>query len=450
MNNTLVLHLGTPKTGTTALQLFLVENSEELKKLGWSYPNLAKSVAEMDNKKYVENISCETNCRFLFFEKDKFSNSNSLRGKAWQVIRKELENYNVILSEEAFYHSAKEMEEVLKDIKSLYDNVKVVLYLRRQDRYAESLWNQEIKWRAFFSEEFNSWSEKLESVHYLSRLDMISEIIGKENLIVRVFEKEQFEGESHSISSDFMHSLGIKPDWTKFKKIKSVNKRLSSSSLEIKRIINKVMDRAEHPAILEQYRWFFLDLPNQIGDTNPCQEESYFSIQDRKEFLEKFESENITIAKKYLKRDSGDLFLDKRMDYLSTYVQATPMEEEIIRIFTYMINNRDKQALLLQVKGNRKLAYFGAGAKCQDMLKMMLELRADAIIDNSREKEGTFKAAGLYKVQVVHTSSIDDWSQYFVVVTCMNTDTIEQQLIGLGLQKGRDFVLAKDWFGWKA
>lgn len=42
MENTLLLHIGTPKTGTTALQKFLSENSEELKKQGWDFPDMLK------------------------------------------------------------------------------------------------------------------------------------------------------------------------------------------------------------------------------------------------------------------------------------------------------------------------------------------------------------------------------------------------------------------------
>ena len=449
MSNTLVLHIGTPKTGTTALQFFLYENSEELKKLGWSYPNLCKGIAEMDSQTYTENVVYEANCRFLFPIKEKFSDPNSIRGKAWELIKKELENYNVILSEEAFYYSQKEMVEVLKDLKSLYDNVKVVIYLRRQDKYVESLWNHEVKWNSFFCEEFSTWIQRIESVQYLSRLHMISEIVGKENLIVRIYEKEQFLGETHSIASDFLYSLGIEPDWTKFNKVKTVNKRLYGNNLEIKRIFNKMLDKTEHPAILEQYRWFFLNVSN-FGNNSEKVQDSYFSAEERADYLKSFEKDNITIAKEYLNREDGKLFLDEKVDYPSTYIKATPLEEEIIRTFVYLTNNRDKQSLLLQIIGDRKLAYFGAGAKCYDLLKMMMHLRADIIVDNSKDKEGTYKMAGYYKVPVVHTSSIEDWSQYFVVVTCMNTDEIEKQLSELGLQKGRDFVLAKEWFGWKS
>lgn len=42
LKNTLLLHIGTPKTGTTALQKFLSENSEELKKQGWDFPDMLK------------------------------------------------------------------------------------------------------------------------------------------------------------------------------------------------------------------------------------------------------------------------------------------------------------------------------------------------------------------------------------------------------------------------
>ena len=38
--NTLLIHIGMPKTGTTALQSFLFNNNSLLKKYGWCYPVL--------------------------------------------------------------------------------------------------------------------------------------------------------------------------------------------------------------------------------------------------------------------------------------------------------------------------------------------------------------------------------------------------------------------------
>ena len=37
---TLYLHIGTPKTATTSIQMFCVDNESVLKKLGYSYPIL--------------------------------------------------------------------------------------------------------------------------------------------------------------------------------------------------------------------------------------------------------------------------------------------------------------------------------------------------------------------------------------------------------------------------
>lgn len=40
MSNILLIHIGMPKTGTTALQNFLLVNNDKLEKYGWCYPIL--------------------------------------------------------------------------------------------------------------------------------------------------------------------------------------------------------------------------------------------------------------------------------------------------------------------------------------------------------------------------------------------------------------------------
>lgn len=67
--------------------------------------------------------------------------------KLWQMILKHLQSSNVILSDEVIwdYDPSTTTAEIIRSVKNRYDNIKIVCYLRRQDLYIESYWNQCIK-----------------------------------------------------------------------------------------------------------------------------------------------------------------------------------------------------------------------------------------------------------------------------------------------------------------
>ena len=70
--------------------------------------------------------------------------------------------------------------------------IKVIVYLRRQDKFLLSRWNQSVKQRTSHVSEmpcdqyFKMTQEKNEKIYqYDKKLDEIAKVIGKENLIVR-------------------------------------------------------------------------------------------------------------------------------------------------------------------------------------------------------------------------------------------------------------------------
>lgn len=56
---TVYLHIGTSKTGTTALQKFMRRNEEEMKKQGYCYPRLHLG---------IQSLYWDRNAQFLIYE----------------------------------------------------------------------------------------------------------------------------------------------------------------------------------------------------------------------------------------------------------------------------------------------------------------------------------------------------------------------------------------------
>lgn len=455
----LVLHIGMPKTGTTALQYFLFENRHNLEKYGWSYPDIWGEFPKLQAfgcGVRTKNGSC------LFKSNEELDINADNWIQVWKYLKEKLEKQNVILSlEEAYLWSPSEL---LAKMKEMYDNIKVIVYLRRQDRYIESIWNQSIKGEPCITDTFDEFVEQKknsDNYRYFHKLEQLADIVGEENIIVRVYEKQQFLGEKKNIVSDFFCALGINVEWKDFSEVTIKNERLRSNYVEIKRIVNSL--NIEDQATRDFYSDFFVGL-SSTRNTNK-NEDAYFSLDERFQFLKLFEEENMNVAKKYLNREDGILFYDKKVDYDQTIKMANSFEEDMIKTFVHLMNvcvigqkkendifrqhneflrqqNRNLAERVIDTyRKDKPLVYFGAGDNAIKLLEVATH-DVKCIIDNDVRKNGK----SIKGVPVINPSQIDTWSQYFYLITCLETEDIEQQLTTYGLRKNDDYILARDIF----
>ena len=468
MNHTLVIHIGMPKTGSTALQYFLYLNRDKLERHGWCYPLLAEELSDVNGAS-----SGVTNGNF-FYEDDHYGYHSDFDmdsdgwNKKWACVQKHLENKNVILSSEAFFRYG--TEKLLTYAMQRFHNVKVIVYLRRQDKVVESFYNNRIKdgvYDGTFHDYLDLYSVK-EVCQYLSKLDSISRITGKENLIVRVYEKQQFYGKKHSIEDDFLSVLHFDKEIDRWADCGTQNPSLYGNYNEIRKIFNSLHGIA--PALDREIEdWEYNDLFMQVSNFfhKDKEERGYFKTEERIAFLEQFASDNKQIAKEYLNREDGILFYDDRMDYpLHENSQYDSFERDMIRIFSAMICIQNQKmricmqnyetmkekynqlvkkmagVIIVQKSVGRKLLLFGAGNRCRALLHYFSDLAFDLIVDNNSAKDGMIFEN---KMQVINVHKVENWTKYFVIVTCAETDEIEKQLAGFGLMKEKDYILMHDY-----
>lgn len=459
MDNILLIHIGMPKTGTTALQNFLLQNDDKLQKYGWGYPVLSED--EIPDMSDIEGNGSNGNAIYIY-KASLASSHNQIWKKGMDVALKHLKNKNVIISAEGI--SVNGIEPFITDAKKIYENVKVIVYLRRQDREIESLYNQHIK----IGMEYGSFDKFVKSdtnlkkwLDYLAKLDSVSRIIGKENLLVRVYEKQQLIG--NDIVTDFLSVLGIPSDQDEWKRIAKMNPSIEGNYLGIKRVINSIQGIE---GFLDYREW--RDIQTDIYDVCMALSHSYkdkseygfFTIEQRKAFLGKFAAENEQIAREYLHREDGILFYDDVADYpMYAMKQDNSFEADMIRMFTAMIylqNLRTKQLLdkkseeltgkilmkdVWSKSRDRKLLVFGAGHNCQKLFDIVKNVPAVVIADNDLTKHGM----AINGVHVMYAGEIADWHEYFVVVTCAETGRVEEQLCSLGLKRDEDYIFMKEY-----
>lgn len=333
---TLYLHVGTPKTATSSIQKYLTQNRKVLEAHGYCYPR--------SQHKYP-GINPRRNGHFLF---GKVINENGERSKkkealyykeGMQQIRTAFQTYdNVILSDESIWYCLSYFKKSLltklkEEAESAQFEIKVIVYLRRQDAFLLSRWNQAVKQNTSFAatlsceDYFAVEQQKEEKLYaYADKLDEIAKVIGKENLIVRRFEPGSWR--DGLIIHDFMHEIGldVSEDFQPLEQ--EANLRLGKNATEIKRVINLNRDfTAKEVSYLGK---FLKDITNNGPQEEPT---AMLEKAEMQQFLEKYETQNERVAEEYI-GDGKPLFSAEIKDLPKWNANNSAMQEDMIRFFT--------------------------------------------------------------------------------------------------------------------
>ena len=321
------LHIGMPKTGTSALQMFLPKNNEILHKYGFDYPLMPFR---------FKNVGPRRNAHFLTLWKEKDPAPEWKKG--FSVVKESLTKYeNVILSDENIWTQQRKenfWEEVTAGMSAIGAELVVIVYLRRQDEQVESNWNQKVKDQKTrielsFADFMEQGGYRYMPFQYGNALDRISSYVGREHLVVRVYEKQQFV--AGNLFADFLDVLGLgfsdeylPPDFT-------ANVRLPNSAVEIKRMINSAYRDEDVPD-------FYRDIISRVFGMKSIQEmperdTSMFSREQRESFMKEFEEGNTYVAREYLGRSDGVLFRQDASALKQWQMDDHEILMDMIRIF---------------------------------------------------------------------------------------------------------------------
>ena len=304
--STLYLHIGTPKTGTSAIQAFLTDNSEYLYSKGLYYPKPDLSFEDILGMDSTSSVIQD--CATGDVTKYRLSAGNASRfaklkyeyiyGYYALLCSKPVsENKDILLSSEFYWSSIDDKTEYFERISQLPIRIKVIVYLRRQDEYLSSVVNQQVKGLARdftikYPDCLKYGIELLGNPNYLEELEKIAGVIGRENIIVRRY------GKGVDVVRDFLDTLNIPLEAGCIMPPKIVNPHLSKSCLWIMQAVNKhVKDKSRRRAICH----FLLDLSVKM---NKSTEDLFlWSESVRKEILDKYEESNNRLAKPYLNEE---------------------------------------------------------------------------------------------------------------------------------------------------
>ena len=199
----LFLHIGFNKTGSTSIQKDMAANSANLKAQGILYP-FRPSAPYMQGRQHVPLAAAVPGRRVRWLMKRKRKNLDH----AFPALHAELaaqEFGTLVLSSESFGSQSMDAAKVawLKEQFTGYD-ITVIAYIRRQDAYFLSAYQQRIKAGSTTRFDFRL-HEIMPALRFDRRLALWREAFGAQKVIVRPFERRFWpEGE---LCFDFLETI---------------------------------------------------------------------------------------------------------------------------------------------------------------------------------------------------------------------------------------------------
>ena len=349
---TLYIHIGTPKTGTTSIQNFCGLNREKLKEQGVLYPIMnyhyeRKSVNR--NGYFLHGVIKENGTRNKEKEKQVFDS------ELQYIVDCFKENDTILLSDESIWWATSTRRKGLwKDLKKHSEQhnyqIKVIVYLRRQDQFMMSRYNQRLKTDFVastqnFDEYFADMNGRFKCVmDYRDRIDNIAKSISKENVIVKRFDRNYFY--NGDLNQDFLNILGVKVD-DSFQQLKeTANTGISVQSGEIKRVLNRLkpITMAENNKLLE--------ILNECENVLPESNTSLMSTDEVKNFMEQFVDSNESIAVDYIGDGKPMFDYDYKQKPVWSYEDKN-YHEEVILFFAKAVGSVYKENQQLKKELNK-------------------------------------------------------------------------------------------------
>ncbi|WP_394145934.1 hypothetical protein [Vibrio atypicus] len=250
----LVLHIGTEKTGTTSIQSMLSQNRQRFKAQGFHVLECAGE----ENHRLLPSIFIAKSDPFL-----KLSVNESGLGR--QAFIEHVKNtltdeitslpegvHTVITSSEHFQSRLKTAEEVnaLHDfLVPLFDDIKVVCYVREQSAMCTSLYSTALK--VGYKESIETFSQSCHSgsvyYNYTKMLDLWSGAFGHESMSVRRFDFSEFV--NNSLLDDFLSQIDPELIHVIDKNVPRENESLNFMGQVLSRALNQAIPvEADRPA----------------------------------------------------------------------------------------------------------------------------------------------------------------------------------------------------------
>lgn len=306
MRHIIYIHIGVPKTGTSAIQKFMWKNRVSLKKLGVLYPE--SDIVGSAHYKHA----------WVFFHRNSLhiKNKNLSLHTVYENLFREIKSENcekVILSCEDFVFCSPSV--VYNQFKEFYKeaDIKIIVYIRRQDLLAESAFKQNVKDLRITCDTTPKCSSVL---HEHFRLRSWISVFGKDNLILRIYDRSFLP--QGNVIIDFLNLIGV--DHKLFNT--NVFENPSLSVVSVYALKNLKLKYEIPPNIFKDLLDYLLS-----SDEGYSSVVSIFSLEERKRILEYYAEENEFIFETFFNSENRFVLSKEEIEF---YEEQDKLRKEVL------------------------------------------------------------------------------------------------------------------------
>ncbi len=300
----LILHIGSNKTGSSSIQQFLARNRKRLARRGISFPTAGATVYGNHSR--------------MARDLQRYCSGVSPGAEAWDefvIEARTTSSHMVVVSGEAFWTfgpNGEPFQLLTESVRDLFDEVNILCYLRRQDEYLRSCYVQGLR-SGRTAENFEDYVESAVngdrrwSFDYADRLAHWAEQFGADHLVIRPFEKAQMHGDG--LVADFASACGIETGRLKTRlrdKNVSPGRRVMAGMAYAQTMLPKIKGTGG------QAGWLSSMCSNMSDELSArWKDEKFvgFGPGQARRFCDSFAAGNEAVARTYLGREDGRLFL---------------------------------------------------------------------------------------------------------------------------------------------
>ncbi|WP_341963561.1 hypothetical protein [Pseudomonas sp. RC10] len=286
-----ILHIGAPKTGSTAIQRFIFDNREQLKSQGILYPDVSlRGYGHHD---------------LAFLLGGGYPEWATGQEKSLAQLRDELkaavtgsDAHTVIISSENFFifPNPQGLLDTMRDAGLAPDDrISVVCYIRRQDDAHLSWYNQTVKaqgnalnFAATTRRDFGLWD-------YAERLKPWQETFKDATFILHDYARFTRE----DIRIDFLQTLGLPAESFDLPNGR-VNERINRDILNVQRLINRLPIRTVNK---RRYHKQLIELTAAAAGKAVFDDSPFLTVAQRQALVDSYAASNRAIARSFFHRD---------------------------------------------------------------------------------------------------------------------------------------------------
>lgn len=269
----LVLHMGIPKTGSSALQVAFAQRREKLARLGVHYP---QSPSDLRAERGQVTAGNGVLLRQLLVDRDQATALD----RQFELVTETLQssgNRHVLYSSELLFGFLPDRLAKLRDLARVQGyQMHAALYVRNRDAHAWSAYSQQLK-RGLYSGTFLDFLESVDSPYRLQwqrQLQRLLDVLGSDCLTVMHYESERAE----LVPGFLRRVLRIVDEDEPSTTSASINRSLSRREMTFLRYVNTRLDSRQHALRLDDV----IQKQQPLGEYSLSLREDEVSVLERR------------------------------------------------------------------------------------------------------------------------------------------------------------------------